>query len=216
MKDKSLLAGGSTISKRAGQPIYKRSECVILYKAKEEPYGCLINMAGGYPLRANGIMIYTSEALYQACRFPDFPDIQREILGERSGMGPKMKSKKEGRRRLLKEGGKTRNDWEAVREPIMRWVLCVKLACNYRIISVLLLQARDHRSIVEFNPRDTVWGTKEAQDPQFLEGGNKMGLLWMEIRETVKNHPESLQVISPPPIENFLLLGNPVEIVQRP
>ena len=37
----------------------------------------LSNMAGGFPLVVNDIRIRTSEALYQACRFPHMPDVQQ-------------------------------------------------------------------------------------------------------------------------------------------
>jgi len=36
----------------------------------KEAFGGLSNMAGGYGLQVNGIHIPSSEALYQACRFP--------------------------------------------------------------------------------------------------------------------------------------------------
>jgi type I restriction enzyme S subunit len=50
-------------------------------------------MAPGFPLCVNGVRIRTSEALYQACRFPHLPDIQRQIIDERSPMTAKMRIK---------------------------------------------------------------------------------------------------------------------------
>lgn len=49
------------------------------YKTKED-FGGLSNMAPGCPLQINGVRIPTAEALYQACRFPHLPDLQREII----------------------------------------------------------------------------------------------------------------------------------------
>jgi len=69
------------------------------------------------------IRIDTAEALYQACRFPDHPEIQAVILDQRSPMTAKMKSKKHRK--------STRRDWAEVRVKIMRWCLRVKLAQNW-------------------------------------------------------------------------------------
>ena len=55
---------------------YERQGSVVFCKTNEE-FGGLSNMAPGFTLRVNGIDILTSEALYQACRFPHLPDVQR-------------------------------------------------------------------------------------------------------------------------------------------
>ena len=51
---------------------YERSNAVVFLKTSEA-FGGLSNMAPGFPLCVNGIAIRTSEALYQACRFPHVP-----------------------------------------------------------------------------------------------------------------------------------------------
>jgi type I restriction enzyme S subunit len=51
-------------------------------------------MAAGFPLVVNDIAIRTSEALYQACRFPHRPDVQHEIIAQASPLVAKMKSRK--------------------------------------------------------------------------------------------------------------------------
>jgi len=71
---------------------YQRDECAIFLKTAER-FGGLSNMAGGYALSINGIRIPTSEALYQACRFPDKPELQKIIIGQKSPMTAKMKPK---------------------------------------------------------------------------------------------------------------------------
>jgi len=58
--------------------IYDRSSSVVFLKTREA-FGGLSNMAAGFPLHVQGSRIYTSEALYQACRFPHLPEIQRLI-----------------------------------------------------------------------------------------------------------------------------------------
>jgi type I restriction enzyme S subunit len=56
---------------------------VVVLKANER-FGGLSNMAPGFPQRVNGVRTRTSKALYQACRFPPLPDVQRKILDEHS------------------------------------------------------------------------------------------------------------------------------------
>ena len=55
---------------------YDPAASVVFLKTNER-FGGLSNMAPGFPLRVNGVRIRTSEALYQACRFPHLPDVHR-------------------------------------------------------------------------------------------------------------------------------------------
>ncbi|MDT8265677.1 NADAR family protein, partial [Roseomonas sp. DSM 102946] len=109
---------------------YDRATSVVFLKTKEA-FGGLSNMAGGFPLRVNGVRILTSEALYQACRFPHLPDVQKLIIAEASPMTAKMKGKP--------HRSNSRPDWGAVRVKIMRWCLRVKLIQNFAEFSRLLL-----------------------------------------------------------------------------
>lgn len=71
---------------------YYRDKSIVFRKTKED-FGGLSNMAGGYLIYLNGIRILSSEALYQACRYPHIPDAQKEIVFQKSPMTAKMKSK---------------------------------------------------------------------------------------------------------------------------
>ncbi|MFW5453930.1 NADAR family protein [Thioalkalivibrio sulfidiphilus] len=113
---------------------YHRKEAVVFYKTKET-FGALSNMASGYPLRVNGVRILTSEALYQACRFPHLPDVQRVIIDQKSPIAAKMKSKPHRK--------DSRPDWDQVRVGVMRWCLRVKLAQNYKEFGRWLLVTKD-------------------------------------------------------------------------
>ena len=73
--------------------IYIIKDCAVFRKTHEKNGG-LSNMAAGYPVYFNGTQIRTSEALYQACRFPDYPDIQKEIINQKSPMTAKDISRK--------------------------------------------------------------------------------------------------------------------------
>ncbi|MER8550014.1 NADAR family protein [Mesorhizobium sp. M1169] len=111
-------------------------------------------MAPGFPITMLGQLIRTSEALYQACRLPHRPDIQRIVIDETSPMTAKMKSKP-----YRKD---SRPDWEDIRVQVMRWCLRVKLAQNWETFSALLLATGD-RPIVEDSRKDVYWGAKAAE-----------------------------------------------------
>lgn len=72
--------------------IYDPAGSAVFLKTRER-FGGLSNMAAGFPLVVNGVPIRTSEALYQACRFPLKPEVQKLIIAERSPMTAKMRGK---------------------------------------------------------------------------------------------------------------------------
>jgi type I restriction enzyme S subunit len=182
---------------------YDPSASVVFLKTNER-FGGLSNMAPGFPLRVNGVRIRTSEALYQACRFPHLPDVQRRIIDEHSPMSAKMRSKP--------FRSDSRPDWDAVRVRIMRWCLRVKLAQHWREFGSLL-NATDDNPIVEQSRKDDFWGAKVTGDCT-LVGVNALGRLLMELRELLKSDTsEALRVVKPLLIPNFLLLRRTIETI---
>jgi type I restriction enzyme S subunit len=182
---------------------YRRAECVVFLKTKEA-FGGLSNMAGGYGLHVNSINIPSSEALYQACRFPHRPEIQRIIIGQSSPMTAKMKSKP--------YRSDSRLDWEQVKVSVMRWCIRVKLAQNWEKFSALLLDTGD-RPIVEESRRDDFWGAKPV-DECTLVGMNVLGRLLMELREAVKmDGLEPIRRVDPPAIADFKLNGHTIGVI---
>ncbi|MDD9818616.1 MAG: NADAR family protein [Gammaproteobacteria bacterium] len=182
---------------------YSRPDSVIFHKTRER-FGGLSNMAGGFPLRVNGVRILTSEALYQACRFPKMPKVQKEIIAQKSPMTAKMKSKP--------HRVNSRRDWERVRVEVMRWCLQVKLIQNWEKFSGLLRETGD-RNIVEYSRKDDFWGAKPADD-NTLVGKNVLGRLLMELRKNALGGSfTSSQTASPPEIDDFLLYNEPIRPV---
>jgi ribA/ribD-fused uncharacterized protein len=180
---------------------YDRAKSVVFRRTSEE-FGGLSNMAAGFPLTVNGIRILTSEALYQACRFPHMPEVQRLIIAQASPMTAKMKSKPYRHA--------SRSDWDQVRVKIMRWCLRAKLAQSWVKFSELLL-ATGERPIVEESRKDHFWGA-EPVDEQTLIGRNVLGRLLMELREEVKQSqdPKQLLRVEPLLIPDFLLDSRPI------
>lgn len=185
---------------------YKRSECAVFLRTAEH-FGGLSNMAGGYVLFVNGVRVPTSEALYQACRFPHMPEVQKLIIGQTSPMTAKMKSKP-----YRKD---SRPDWDAVRVKVMRWCLHVKLVQHWEKFGDLLLST-GNMPIVEMSYRDQFWGAKPV-DAETLSGMNVLGRLLVELRERLRE-PETyrLWIVEPLSLPQFLFLNKPIVMIGYP
>lgn len=182
---------------------YERHAC-ITFRKTDEAFGGLSNMAPGFSLKVNGILIRTSEALYQACRFPRMPDVQRLIIEQKSPMTAKMKSKP--------YRAQSRPDWERVRVKVMTWCLRVKLAQNWSAFGGLLLSTGE-LPIVEESTKDDFWGAKAVEDNK-LRGNNVLGRLLMKLREDLRGpNSESLRHVEPLALPDFLLLGQPIAAI---
>lgn len=184
---------------------YKKNEVAIFRSTKQE-HGGLSNMASGYVLKVNDIIILSSEALYQACRYPHLPEVQERILLERSPMTAKMISKK-----FYKE---TRPDWDKIRFKVMYWCLQVKLSQNWEKF-YKELQATGTKPIVEYSEKDKVWAACPINNEE-LQGINALGRLLMQLREDYIFNDNFLDCVFPPNIDNFNLLGFPIETVCNP
>ncbi len=180
--------------------VYDRTKSVVFLRTKDS-FGGLSNMAGGYSLCVNDAQFRTSEALYQACRFPHFSEIQKLIIDAPSPMIAKAISKHNMEN--------SRADWMRVRVRIMRWCLRVKLIENWHSFGSLLLETND-KPIVELSFKDSFWGAKPV-DKFKLVGMNVLGRLLMELREEVNSDQhDSLLQIHPVQIPDFILLGAPI------
>ena len=189
-----------------GIQTYRRWGAVVFLKT-HELYGGLSNMAAGYPVTINGTRILTAEALYQACRFPHRPEVQRLIIEQASPMAAKMKSKP-----YRKD---SRPDWEQVNVDIMRWCLRVKLVQNWERFGELL-HSTGERPIIEESKRDAFWGAK-ATDAGTLVGRNVLGRLLMELRDQLHcQDAEELHTVEPLLLPDFLFLGQPIRLIERP
>ena len=178
---------------------YPVAEC-IAFRKTTEPYGGLSNMAPKYPIVICGVKVLTSEALYQACRFPEMPEIQKMIIEQHSPMTAKDISRKYNHL--------TRPDWEKRRVQIMQWALNGKLLYNWKTFGELL-DSTGEKYIVEDSPKDTFWGA--AKDGSTYSGVNALGRLLMQLRQQYRHlNGQKNIVLKSPPIENFSFLGTPI------
>src|SRR5262245_3223760 len=183
--------------------------CVVVFKVNEE-WGGLSNMSNDFPLRVNGLRVGSTEALYQACRFPHRPDWQQEILDAPHAMRAKMVAKKEGRRKQH-----SRADWERLQEAVMRWCLRVKLAQHFERFGGQVRRTSP-RPIVERSRSDRFWGAVLESDG-VLRGQNRLGLLLMGLRDELlacklAGQEKGLLRVEPPQVPDFLLLGKPIAV----
>lgn len=177
---------------------YKRSESIVFRKTKED-YGGLSNMASGYPITLLDNKILSSEALYQACRYPDHPDVQEKIIVEKSPMTAKMKSKAFRKHCRL--------DFDDNKIQIMRWCIRVKLLQNWEKF-IRLIDSTGDLSIVEESRKDEFWGAKPYED-EMLVGVNALGRLLMEMRkESMSYKKGGTFILHPPKLPNFKLFGH--------
>lgn len=185
---------------------FYQTKDVVRFRKTTEEFGGLSNMAPGFPVVVLGHRIRTSEALYQACRFPHMPEVQKMIINEGSPMTAKMRSKP-----YRKD---SRPDWDDVRVKVMKWCLRVKLAYNWRKFSELLLSTGE-RSIVEDSRKDSYWGAM-PQDDDTLAGQNVLGRLLMDLRKKLQEDPDALRSVRALQIPNFCLLGEPIPLIMPP
>lgn len=177
---------------------------VIFFRTTTGEFGPLSNMAPDFPVVVLGVRIPTTEALYQACRYPDYPDIQRLIIDQMSPMTAKMKSKK--------YRSQTRSDWDNVRVNVMRWCLRIKLSQHWSRFGAVLRKTQD-KPIVEESMKDDFWGAKPNEDGT-LVGRNVLGRLLMELRQQYRDvESGQLQELKYPSIPNFLLFGEPLSSI---
>ena len=180
-----------------------QAQDIVRFRKTADQFGGLSNMAPGFPIVVLEHSIRTSEALYQACRFPHMPDVQKMILNERSPMTAKMKSKP--------YRNDSRPDWDDVRVKVMKWCLRVKLINNRKTFSQLLFSTGDC-PIVEDSRKDNFWGAMPGNDDT-LTGQNVLGRLLMDLRQTLREDPKTLLCIAPLEIPKFYLLGQQIPMI---
>jgi ribA/ribD-fused uncharacterized protein len=181
--------------------IYNVNESVVFKKTKEE-FGGLSNMAAGFSVHVNEVIIPTVEHLYQAMRFPLNPDLQWDIINEPSP----MKAKWVGRAHIKE----TREDWESIQFKVMQWAIELKLSQNWESFSSLL-RATGNKNIVELTDKPKIWGAVRNGD--YLEGVNALGRLLMYVREAFVKPNIRKRCIQPIDILNFDFLGYPIGII---
>jgi ribA/ribD-fused uncharacterized protein len=182
---------------------YQQAEC-LYFRKTSEPFGELSNLAGGFPIFVQGLTVETSEALYQALKFPHREDVQALVLQETAPMAAK--------RCAVAHAELVRPDWVEVRVRVMMWCLRAKLACNWETFGSVL-QATGDRTIVEWARHDPYWGAVPDRSGR-LVGSNALGRLLMALRTAHRGaNADRLRIVAPPKVKEFSLLGQALGVV---
>ncbi|MBQ2936497.1 MAG: NADAR family protein [Lachnospiraceae bacterium] len=138
---------------------------IYFYKIKDE-YGCFLNFAH-YEFELDGKIWMTSEHYFQAQKFSgtEYEEIIRLLDNP-------MKAAETGRNRDLP----LREDWEQVKDDIMRKAVLAKFSQNEEIKNILLSTAEE--TIIENTSNDYYWGCGKDGS-----GKNMLGIILMEVRE---------------------------------
>ena len=178
---------------------YVKKDCASFRRNKDK-YGTLSNMYPT-PLVVNDIKFRTSEALYQSCKVPNRPDVQQEIIDQKS---PMLAA------RIGRACEDIREDWNARRTDIMYWCLWAKLLQSQQFNDVL--ESTGDLTIVEDSSKDSFWGAKP--EGAYLIGANVLGQLLTGIRDNLQDYglPD---VLAPLNIPNFFLLGRQIPEIEQ-
>lgn len=138
---------------------------IYFYKINGE-YGCFSNFAH-FDFKLEGKRWMTSEHYFQAQKFcgTEYEEIIRSLHSP-------MKAAEMGRNRSLP----LREDWEQVKDDIMRKAVRAKFTQNKEIGDILISTGKE--IIIENTTNDYYWGCGKDGS-----GKNMLGIILMEIRE---------------------------------
>lgn len=144
----------------------------ILFYLTRDPYGEFSNFAK-YPITLKGKVWPTSEHYFQAQKFAG---TSHEGEVRRAPSAREAANMGRDRARPL------RNDWERVKDDVMREALRAKFGQHPELRALLL--GTGSEKLVEHTENDSYWA-----DGGDGSGKNRLGVLLMELREQLRNHP---------------------------
>lgn len=129
----------------------------------------------------NGKIWWTTEAYFQAQKFPHHPEYQEMIRKERS---PFIVKKLGGSRKI-----KIREDWEQIKDEVMYTALQAKFIQHDKLKALLL--STGEALLVEHTSNDSYWG--DGLDGQ---GQNMLGKLLCRLRSELRTEIPVTPVIN--------------------
>ena len=183
-------------------------ENAVVYTRIGESFQGLSNMSGGFQLLINGsIRAPNAENLFQALKFPDFPEIQGRVLSQQSPMGARILS---GR---LENKTRVRPDWEEIKLEAMAFCIRAKLIWNWVGFGKVLREASGKEILENSSKTDRFWGVVQMEDG--YRGMNHLGVLLMGLRdEYLSEDNEVLHLLTPPDL-GLRLGGEELKVVDR-
>jgi ribA/ribD-fused uncharacterized protein len=142
---------------------------IYFYSQRENPYGCFSNFSPhGFEL--DDLYWLTSEHYFQAQKFAGTPHVEQIRL---------VKMPKDAARMGRDRSRPLRQDWEQVKDGIMRKAVLRKFETHADIREILLSTGEE--LIVENAPGDYYWGCGKDGS-----GKNKLGIILMEVRHILQ------------------------------
>lgn len=170
----------------------------VRFFKEDAPFGELSNFYRlTSPVIFDGKEYFTSESLYHACKyiFPEAPDVNKEYIEHIRTASTPYKSKllanmtKSHKYQWNEElntiidtytlkGVKRRDDWEQVKDYVMKYVLLLKFKTDKHCYHVLL--STGSAKLIEASPYDNYWGCGKDG-----KGLNKLGTLLEQVRKEI-------------------------------
>ena len=142
----------------------------IKFYRPDRPYGFFSNFSN-HPIHLNGKQWPTSEHYFQAQKFEGTEHEEHVRLAHTPGMAAQM-----GRDRARP----LRQDWEAVKDDVMRTAVRAKFTQHPELREQLL--ATGEAFLIEHTRNDSYWG-----DGGDGRGRNMLGRILMEVREELQS-----------------------------
>lgn len=173
----------------------------------------LSNFSPRFGLKINGEVFRTTEHLFESMKFPDHPDVQRHIVNRPTPSGARLVSGINTKEKPFKS--RVRSDWSEIQEEVMEVCVRLKLVWNWIAFGNFLRETVGQEiRYVTTDSKDSYWGVRKLDDGDF--GENRMGKILMKIRdELVSDSNENLRKVEIRPSLNLLILGQPVQSVDR-
>jgi len=147
------------------------NDAILFYKTND-PYFEFTNFAK-FPIKIDDKVWPTSEHYFQAQKFsPKYPDLVEQV---RQFSKPREAF---DAARTYKEY--VRNDWQDIKESIMKKALFAKFTQHQKLTELLL--ATGDRGLIENSPYDNYWGNGGSGG----SGQNRLGILLMELRTELR------------------------------
>ena len=135
--------------------------------------GWMFSNFSAHPITVDGKLYSTSEHYFQSMKFVTTDEEWAEAI--RTSPNPTACKKMGGSR-----SHPLRDDWEEVKDDVMRTALKAKAEQNLEFVEELLLTG--DQTIIEAAPYDYYWGEGKNKT-----GKNMLGVLLMELREELRN-----------------------------
>lgn len=154
----------------------------IRFTGSKQPYGWMGNMSP-YPVMWEGKMWKTTEALFQAMRFPPETPFPELIRNESFPMSAKLKAK---------ANEKWMNVEQLSKSDLNNMYTCIKLKVTQHPNLLIELLNTGNKEIYEDVTKrgdkgsNLFWGAIKKPSGEWV-GDNKLGVLWMKLREELKN-----------------------------